>query len=254
MGVAAEEQIQIQINLSSGEPKIVSESRSSSKIRLCHKTEANRYQLIDVSVSAEATHRAHGDAAVGEPVPADTTKIFNASCQVVAPSIHIVKSTNGEDANEAPGPSITVGSAVTWTYVVTNKGTVPLTNVVVSDDKGVSVNCGGITTLAAGASMTCTGSSVAVAGQYRNVGTATADAGGVLVSHSDPSHYFGEAPDEGTSGPKVQLCHRRGKAGYQLIEVSTNAEKAHRAHGDAKIGEPAPLEAGKMFGAGCTLN
>jgi hypothetical protein len=257
MGVAAEEQIQIQINLSSGEPSIVSQTRTSAKVRLCHKTEANRYQLIDVSVSSEATHRAHGDAAVGEPVPADTTKVFNASCQVVAPSIHIVKSTNGEDANEAPGPSINVGSAVTWTYVVTNQGTVALTNVVVSDDKGVTVNCGGVNTLATGASMTCTGTGVAVAGQYRNVGTATADAGGVQVSHSDPSHYFGEAeddPDDGPKGPKVQICHKKGKGRYQLIEVGASAEKAHRAHGDAKIGEPAPLEAGKVFGAGCTLN
>jgi hypothetical protein len=40
----------------------------------------------------------------------------------------------------------------------------------------------------------------------------------VAVSHSDPSHYFGEEIDpEGPAGPKVQLCHRRGKAGYQLI-------------------------------------
>jgi hypothetical protein len=222
---------------------------------LCHKTEANRYQLIDVSVSAEATHRAHGDAAVGEPVPADTTKIFNASCQMVAPSIRIVKSTNGEDANEAPGPSINVGSPVTWTYVVTNQGTVELTNVVVSDDKVSGISCPG-PTLAAGASMTCTAAGTATAGQYRNVGTVTASAGGATVSHSDPSHYFGEAddPDEGPIGPKVQLCHKKGKGRYQLISVGASAEKAHRAHGDAKIGEPAPLEAGKVFGAGCALN
>ena len=261
MDVADGQQIQVQINLSSGIPTIISQSRSTSaaataKVRLCHKTESGRYQPIEISVSAEATHRAHGDAAVGEPVPADPTKVFDANCEVVAPSIRIVKSTNGEDANEAPGPSIKVGSAVTWTYVVANNGLVPLTNVVVSDDKGVAVNCNGKTTLGPGESMTCNGTGLAVAGQYSNVGTATAtDPAGVPVSHSDPSHYFGEADDPGgPSGPKVSLCHKKGKGRYQLISVGASAEPAHRAHGDAKIGEPVPSEPGKIFGADCAVN
>jgi hypothetical protein len=252
-GVAAEEQIQIQINLSSGTPTVVSQSRTMAKVRLCHKTEANRYQLIDISASAESTHRAHGDAAIGESVPADTTKVFDSNCQAVAPSIRIVKSTNGEDANEAPGPSITVGSTVTWTYVVTNHGLVLLENVGVTDDKGVTVSCPQ-TSLNAGESMTCTATGLAVVGQYRNVGTASGTAAGATVSHSDPSHYFGEEVEpEGPSGPKVLLCHKRGRAGYILIEVAAAAERAHRAHGDAKIGEPAPLEPGKTFGAGCAV-
>jgi len=253
-GVAEEEQIQIQINLSSGTPTIISQSRSTAKVRLCHRTEANRYQLIDISVSAESTHRGHGDAAIGEPVPADITKVFDASCQVVEPALRITKSTNGEDANEAPGPSIKVGNTVTWTYLVTNNSLVPLANVIVTDDKGVSVNCGGKTTLAAGESMTCTGTGVAVAGQYVNVGTATADSPTGQVSHSDPSHYFGEEDEDGPVGPKVTLCHKKGKGRYQQITVSVNAERAHRAHGDAMIGEPVPLEAGKVFGAACAVN
>ena len=40
--------------------------------------------------------------------------------------IDIVKSTNGTDANAAPGPLVPVGDPVTWTYVVTNTGNVPL--------------------------------------------------------------------------------------------------------------------------------
>ena len=252
-GVGSEEQIQIQVNLNSGAATIVSQSRSTAKKQLCHRTEANRYQLIDISVSAEATHRAHGDAAVGEPVPADPTKVFDAKCQAVAPSINITKSTNGEDANEAPGPSIKVGNTVTWTYVVTNQGSTPLTNVTVTDDKGVTVTCPK-TDLAAAESMTCTGTDVAVAGQYSNIGTATAtDATGATVTDSDPSYYFGEEADDpgGPQGPKVSLCHKRGKGRYQLISVSVNAEPAHRAHGDAAIGEPVPNEPGKTFGAGC---
>jgi hypothetical protein len=259
MDVAAGQQIQIQVNLSSGIPTIVSQSRSTSsaateKVRLCHKTESGRYQSIEISVSAEATHRGHGDAAVGEAVPADPTKVFDANCQAVVPSIRIVKSTNGDDANEAPGPSIKVGNTVTWTYVVTNNSLVPLTNVLVTDDRGVAVNCGGITMLAAGASMTCTGMGVAAAGQYRNIGTATAsDPAGATVTHSDPSHYFGEVDEGGPSGPKVTLCHKKGKGRYQLITVGAPAEPAHRAHGDAKPGEPVPNETGKTFAADCTF-
>ncbi len=260
MDVADGQQIQVQINLSTGTPTIISQSRSTSaagtaKIRLCHKTESGRYQPIEISVSAEATHRAHGDAAVGEPVPADPTKVFDANCQPVVPTIRIVKSTNGEDANEAPGPSITVGRTVTWTYVVTNNSLVTFTNVTVSDDKGVAVSCPKAT-LAATESMTCTGTGLAVAGQYSNIGTATAsDPAGVPVSHSDPSHYFGEADDPGgPSGPKVSLCHKKGKGRYQLISVGASAEPAHRAHGDAKIGEPVPNEPGKSFGSDCAVN
>jgi hypothetical protein len=253
-GVVPEEQIQIQINLSSGTPRVVSETRSTAKVRLCHRTDANRYQSIEISTSAELTHRAHGDAAVGQPVPADPTKIFDVNCQVVAPSISIAKSTNGEDADEAPGPSIVSGSTVTWTFVVTNHGTLPLADVSVADDQGVVVNCGGKTTLAAAESMTCTATGVAIVGQYKNVGTATGNAAGVTVTHSDPSHYFGEAAEVGLAGPKVKLCHKKGKGRYQAIEVAASAERAHRAHGDAAIGEPAPLESGKTFGAACVVN
>lgn len=259
MDVVAGQQIEIQVNLSTGIPTIVSQSRSTSsaateKVRLCHKTESGRYQSIEISVSAEATHRGHGDAAVGEAVPAEPTKVFDANCQPVGPSIGIVKSTNGEDANEAPGPSIKVGSAVTWTYVVTNTGTVLLSNVTVTDNQLVTVSCPAAM-LSPGASMTCTGTGLAVAGQYSNIGTATGtDPANVTVSASDPSHYFGEADDPGgPSGPKVSLCHKKGKGRYQLITVGAPAEPAHRAHGDAKPGELVPSEPGKIFAADCTF-
>src|SRR4029077_20745752 len=52
-----------------------------------------------------------------------------------APAIHIVKFVNGQDANSPPGPHVAAGSTVTFTYVVTNTGNVPLANVVVSDNK-----------------------------------------------------------------------------------------------------------------------
>jgi len=249
--VANDEFVQIQVQLNGSSASIVSEVRSAGKVLLCHRTESGTYHSIDVSVSAEPAHRAHGDAKIGEPVPGDTTKVFDQNCRPTGASVSIRKFTNGQDANEAPGPSITVGSPVAWTYEVTNTGTVQLTSISVADDRGVSVSCSS-QPLPAGQSMTCTGSGVATLGQYRNVGRVTASWTGGTVTASDASHYLGVAPDEET-GPKVQLCQRTGNGSYHSIEVSINAEPAHRAHGDGKIGEAVPGNPGKVFGAGCSV-
>jgi hypothetical protein len=146
---------------------------------------------------------------------------------------------------------------VQWTYRVSNTGTINLTGVLVSDDKGVAVDCKGQTTLAPGASMTCTGAGVATLGQYRNVGTVTANwasstASGT-VTDSDASHYLGVSPDEEEEGEKITLCHKTGNDKYVKINVSVSAEPAHRAHGDAEIGEPVPGVAGKVFSPSCSL-
>ncbi|HEX7185807.1 MAG TPA: hypothetical protein VF756_28540 [Thermoanaerobaculia bacterium] len=109
-------------------------------------------------------------------------------------AIDIEKHTNGQDADDAPGPEINVGSPVSWTYLVTNTGAVALSEVRVTDDKGVAVSCPK-TSLRPGESMTCTGSGTATAGQYRNLGTVTAKTScNVTVSDDDASHYFGRGP------------------------------------------------------------
>ena len=92
--------------------------------------------------------------------------------QAQTPRIDIEKATNGQDADQAPGPQLQVGDAVEWTYVVRNTGDVALENIGVSDDQGVAVSCPS-DTLQPGQSMTCTGSGTAIAGQYSNFGTAT---------------------------------------------------------------------------------
>jgi LPXTG-site transpeptidase (sortase) family protein len=121
------------------------------------------------------------------------------------PALGIVKSTNGQDANTVPGPAITVGGVVNWTYLVTNTGNVALTNVTVADDQGVTVTCPQ-TTLAVGASMTCTATGTAVAGQYTNTGTASTTYGGNPVTASDISHYFGTSAAIGlTKTPATQV-------------------------------------------------
>ncbi|MDW4571996.1 SdrD B-like domain-containing protein [Microbacterium sp. M3] len=128
------------------------------------------------------------------------------------PAIDIEKATNGEDADEPTGPLVPVDGAVEWTYVVTNTGNVPLTDVTVTDDQvaAAEIDCAGTGSnvvpgpLAPEASVTCVASGIAVAGQYANLGTvtgtapATTDAQGVVtpgvqVDDEDPSHYFGVA-------------------------------------------------------------
>src|SRR4029078_4764117 len=56
------------------------------------------------------------------------------------PAINIVKLTNGTDNDTPTGPVVQVGSTVTWTYIVTNPGNLPLHDVVVPDDNGTPGN------------------------------------------------------------------------------------------------------------------
>ena len=45
----------------------------------------------------------------------------------------VEKATNGDDADTVTGPSINFGDPVTWTYQVTNTGSITLTGVQITD-------------------------------------------------------------------------------------------------------------------------
>jgi uncharacterized repeat protein (TIGR01451 family) len=249
--VRPDEYIEIRVNVSSETATLVSEVRTG-KVQLCHRTDSAVYHPIEVSVNAEPAHRAHGDGKVGDRVPGSQTKVFGADCQPAGVGVNIEKLTNGHDADVPPGPSIPVGAPVTWTYVVTNNGNAALSNIVVMDNRpNVMVTCPQ-TSLAVGAAMTCTAPGVAALGQYSNIGTVTANSTSGQVMDADPSHYLGVPPTEAPA-QKVELCHKTGPVGYILIEVSIDAEPAHRAHGDGKVGEIVRDDATKMFGPGCSL-
>ena len=131
---------------------------------------------------------ATGTPPVGDPVSgSDPSHYFG-----VAAGLDIEKSTNGEDADDPPGPNIPVGEPVDWTYTVVNTGNVPLTAVTVEDDQpGVIPDCP-FDTLGPGEQRECTASGVAVVGQYQNIGIANGSPPvGDPVGDSDPSHYFG---------------------------------------------------------------
>ena len=139
-------------------------------------------------------------------------------CNPEDPAIQIEKATNGVDADDADAgdaPQIAAGDPVTWSYVVTNIGTVPLVNVLAFDDTlGVTLDCEK-TTLAPGESMNCNpisdfaeeldfGDANVVPGtcggipdrpMYENVSRATGvSEAGTFVKDTDPSHYCNTPP------------------------------------------------------------
>lgn len=180
------------------DPVVVSDDKGVAVT--CPKTALQPGESMTCSASGVATacQYANVGAATGTPpagqggpvAASDPSHYFGQHHAAVA----IEKRTNGEDADMPPGPSVTVGSAVAWTYMVTNTGDVPLTAVAVSDDRGAVVTCPK-TELAAGESMACTAAGTAFAGQYRNVGAVTGTPPcGPPIPGFDLSHYLGVSP------------------------------------------------------------
>ena len=154
--------------------------------------------------------------------PEATRDIEALGCLTVPAFITLEKATNGEDADQPTGPTITVGNPVTWTYVIENTGAVDLLGMTLVDDieGDVSNRCveGALPDpFAPGATFTCTVIDVAdVTGQYANIGTVSAIyeapvAGGteeIPLSAADPSHYFGEF----NPLPGIQIVKTAGDA------------------------------------------
>ena len=122
------------------------------------------------------------------------------SVLIEKPAISIIKKVNGEDANTAPGVYIGQGDPVAFQYVVQNTGNVGLTNISVTDDKGVNISCPQ-TSLEPGTNMTCTstGTHTATLGLYTNIGTVVGSHSGGTVTKTDPANYTGLK--------KIKICH-----------------------------------------------
>jgi hypothetical protein len=156
----------------------------------------------------------------GSPAPVTLT---NANDETIdfgyfKATINIVKLTNGTNNDSPPvpgvpdGPTVPVGSTVTWTYNVTNPTQVALSNVSVTDNiAGVNptpVLSGGFNVgdsnhdglLEMGETWVFTASGTAIAGQYSNIGTTTGTPvtptggsipGATPVTANNPDHYYG---------------------------------------------------------------
>ncbi|MGW1036335.1 DUF7507 domain-containing protein [Streptomyces antibioticus] len=117
------------------------------------------------------------------------------------PQLNLVKQVSQDPPLETP---LTPGTQVPYEYVVTNSGTVPVTDVTVTDDRVTGITCPQ-TTLAVGGTTTCTGTYTvtaadATAGSVTNTATAQGQAGTTPVE---------SPPDDVTlpvqSGPGVRL-------------------------------------------------
>jgi uncharacterized repeat protein (TIGR01451 family) len=117
---------------------------------------------------------------------------FYWSCQAMKPGIKIDKKTNGLDQ----GGNVAFGSPVTWTYSVTNNGSVALSNVTVTDDKGVTpLYVSGDTDADGKLDLTETwlyqATGTAIVGSYTNTGTAKGKYCEITVCATDKSCYTG---------------------------------------------------------------
>ncbi|MFC4224494.1 DUF7507 domain-containing protein [Lysinibacter cavernae] len=151
-----------------------------------------------------------------------------------AAGLTVAKTTNGKTVPSAPGDFLVPGSAVTWEYTVSNTGTLPLTDILVSDvdSDGKTVFSKTVAHLAPGAAVTLSAPGTAITGQYHNTVTAAAahpaGEGDLLAAAS--SWYFGAQSDltvtkqvsTGPEGPWLDSTEvAKGDATYWRI-VTTN--------------------------------
>ncbi|CAN5862804.1 hypothetical protein BH10CHL1_BH10CHL1_15890 [soil metagenome] len=139
-----------------------------------------------------------GAASLIGPFPTSFVDYEALGCLTQSASLILKKFTNGEDADTPTGPIVPVGSAIVWTYVVTNTGAVALTNLTLTDDILGPITCneGAIPDLSPNQSFSCSVNGTATTvGQYANIGTVNGTwnnpNGSFVITDTDPSHYFG---------------------------------------------------------------
>ncbi|MGH1490145.1 MAG: DUF7507 domain-containing protein [Acidimicrobiales bacterium] len=110
------------------------------------------------------------------------------------PKIDIEKYVNGDDADNAPGPTLDVSSDATFTYVVTNTGDVPLEAIAATDNVIGALTCPR-TELGVGESMECSPTTMAVEdGQNFMESCVKGFNAGREVNDCDPVYYYGDKP------------------------------------------------------------
>jgi hypothetical protein len=168
--------------------------------------------------------------------------------------VDIETSTNGSGADQVDGddiPWIPEGQPVEWTYLVTNAGTVPLTEIEVSDNQEVAVSCPR-DQLEPGESMECSASGISldlmlavlgiptVRGRcksgvdrplYQNTGSVSARGPlGLVVVDSDRSHYCSDPARpaihvrKGEKGPDTQMLPSGSDATFEVVVWNSGTE------------------------------
>jgi hypothetical protein len=153
--------------------------------------------------------------------------------RVEAVGITLDKLVNGVTADFAPGPSVAVGSTVTFTYVLTDPGLFFISSITIIDDNGTSTpsddfaptfisgDTNGNAALDISEIWTYSATALAIAGQYSNFAIANgvsfdpiSPGQSVLVSGADLGHYFGVADGQQVAEPAtLVLLAAAGVAG-----------------------------------------
>jgi uncharacterized repeat protein (TIGR01451 family) len=162
-------------------------------------TLAIRAQVVRAASVPNVVVVSHADQF--DPDLTNNTATATVSPLPVQAVLHLVKLTAGADNESGLGPLLPVGATVTWTYLVSNPGDVPLAGVTVTDSRpGVTpayqsgdANSNGV--LDPGETWVYTATGTVTAGPYSNTGTVSAtDFSGTtpaLVTASDSDRYFG---------------------------------------------------------------
>ena len=204
-------------------------------------------------LAAGATHL-DTVTATGTPVVADGTPVLGVDGQPIrsvqdsdpahayAPAtagVSIVKSINGDDANTAPGVSVTAGSPLSVSFVVSNTGTSYLSNVTVTDSVATAISCSGadeatpnvIPLLAPGsAPVTCTATVAALAPGATHVDTGSVTGTPVLADGSTPAvGADGQALVPPTASDPAH-AYAPATAGVSIVK-SINGDDANTAPG-----------------------
>jgi uncharacterized repeat protein (TIGR01451 family) len=156
--------------------------------------------------AARAGHQVNTATVTGRPpVGRPVTATDSANYRGVASTITLLKLVNNVHAPTAPGPSFRVGTELTFFYIITNTGRVEVSGVALSDNVLGVITCPH-TTLAPGASMTCTAAGgTARLGEHVNIGTASGRSGSAPpVSTSDSAHYTGVSVPVPPTQPPTQ--------------------------------------------------
>lgn len=165
-------------------------------------TETWSYRSVGPAVSGAVLNTATVTAHDGASHVVNSTDVANYIG--VASAIRLRKQINGQDADSAPGVTVTAGTNVTFTFLVTNPGNAPLSNIVLADNNGTAATNDDFSPTFASGDVnnnrqldpnevwTYTATRRAVSGPCVNQATVTSqDSLGQPLTATDPAYYFG---------------------------------------------------------------
>ncbi|MGA8893886.1 MAG: hypothetical protein WB539_01110, partial [Planktothrix agardhii] len=150
----------------------------------------------------------------GTPVTAkDPSNYFGANPLIKIDKVTTATTATGVQTGDNL-QNVLLGSAVTWTYTVTNPGNVALSNVSLTDDKQGTIgnlisgsDANGNQQLDTNETWVYTATGTAFPGNYSNLGTVTGDYNGKTVDAKDPSGYSSQRGLGKTPGFWKQTQH-----------------------------------------------